>query len=84
MSDDESINKAMTEADQKVFQKFFNEAVISIDSQRFALNPAMSYVSAEVRASDPAFWMPKRPAVKKTTSDARKPKAAAGSGSGSR
>ena len=75
MADDETIMKAMTEADQKVFKKFFDEAVISSDTQRFELNPQMSYVSAEIRASDPAFWMPKKPVMKKTTTtDAPKPK----------
>ncbi len=72
MSDDETVSKAMNEADQKVFRKFFDEGLISADTQRFALNAAMSYVSAEVRASDPAFWLPKKPAIKKTTTEARR------------
>jgi hypothetical protein len=63
-SDSQAINKSMTEDDKKIFQKFFTEGLISSDTQRFELNPRMSYVSAEVRASDPAFWMPKKPAVK--------------------
>ena len=84
MSDDEAITKAMTEADQKLFQKFFTEGLISSDTQRFELSPTMSYVSAEVRASDPAFWMPKKPAVKKTTSAAPEQKPAAAAKSGSR
>ena len=81
MSDDEAVNKAMTEADQKVFQKFFTEALVSSDTQRFEVNPQMSYVSAEVRASDPAFWMPKKPVVKKTTTAPPPEKPAAKSGS---
>jgi hypothetical protein len=81
MSDDQTINKAMSEADQKIFQKFFTEGLIGSDTQRFELNPQMSYVSPEVRASDPAFWMPKKPAIKKSTSTSPQKPAASGSGS---
>lgn len=82
MSDDLAIMKAFNEQDQKVFQKFFNEAVITSDTQRFELNPQMSYVSAEVRASDPAFWMPrKKPATKPTTSPTKPGAGAAKPGS---
>jgi hypothetical protein len=74
MSDDQTIMKAFTPEDQKLFQKFFTEGMISADTQRFELNPAMSYVSAEVRATDPEFWMPKKkPATKTTPSEATKP-----------
>jgi hypothetical protein len=74
MADDEAIMKAASEENQKTFQKFFTEGLISSDTQRFELNPQMSYVPAEVRASDPAFWMPKKkPAAKTTTSAAPKP-----------
>jgi hypothetical protein len=74
LSDDEAIMKGASEEHQKVFQMFFKEALISSDTQRFELNPHMSYVSAEVRASDPGFWMPrKKPAPKATTSATPKP-----------
>lgn len=64
---------AMTAAGQKTMQgatpeematlqKFSTDGVISSETNRFALNPTMSYVSAETRATDPSFWMPKRPA----------------------
>ena len=43
-------------------QKFSTDALINSETNRFALNPTMSYVAAETRATDPAFWMPKRPA----------------------
>ncbi len=74
MSDGEAVMKAASDEHQKAFQKFFTEGLISSDTQRFELNPQMSYVSAEVRASDPAFWMPKKkPAAKPTTSAEPKP-----------
>jgi hypothetical protein len=78
MSDDQTITKAFTADDQKIFQKFFTEGLIGSDTQRFELNPQMSYVSAEVRAGDPAFWMPKKKPVQKTTpTEAPKPAPAA-------
>jgi hypothetical protein len=43
-------------------QKFSTDALLSQENNRFALNPTMSYVAAETRATDAAFWMPKRPA----------------------
>jgi hypothetical protein len=73
MSNDEAITKSFSPDDQKAFQKFFSEGLISSDTQRFELSPHMSYVSAEVRASDPAFWIPKKPAVKPTPPEAVKP-----------
>ena len=67
MASEDAVAKAFSPDDQKIFEKF-SEGLVSSDSQRFAVNPAMSYVSAEVRASDPAFWMPKKkPAPKKIT-----------------
>lgn len=41
-----------------------SDAIMSIDANRYRLDPGQSYVSKEVRASDPAFWMPKKPATK--------------------
>lgn len=77
MTDDQAIMKAFNEADQKAFQQFF-DGVVSSDSQRFALSPTMSYVPAETRASDPAFWMPKKPVTKSSTAPQTKPRAEAG------
>lgn len=80
----EAVWKGTSEEERKILQKFSTEALIGSDTQRFELNPAMSYVSAEVRASDPDFWMPKKPAVKKSTSVPRQQKTPAAAGSGSR
>lgn len=63
----EATMKGANAEEQKALQKFGAEAVINSETQRFRLDPDMSYVSKEVRAQDPAFWMPKKPVVKKTT-----------------
>jgi hypothetical protein len=57
--------KAATPQEQTTLQKFGAEALISAETQRFRLDPEMSYVSKEVRAQDPTFWMPKKTAVPK-------------------
>jgi hypothetical protein len=51
--------KAMTADERAVFQKFDTEALISAESNKYRLDPNMSYVSPETRASDPAFWSKK-------------------------
>ncbi len=48
--------KTRTAEERAVFQKFNTEALISAESNRYRLDPNMSYVSPETRASDPAFW----------------------------
>ena len=40
--------------------KAFDEKLMSAETYRMQLSPQMSYVPKEVRASDPAFWMPKK------------------------
>jgi hypothetical protein len=54
--------QSFTTDEQATMQKFSTDALINSETNRFAVNPTMSYVSAETRATDPAFWMPKRPA----------------------
>src|SRR5712691_9769500 len=61
----EAVMKAATPQEQTTLQKFGAEVLISAETQRFRLDPEMSYVSKEVRAQDPAFWMPKKTAVPK-------------------
>ena len=51
--------KTMTAEERAVFQKFNTEALISAENNRYRLDPNMSYVSPETRASDPAFWSKK-------------------------
>jgi hypothetical protein len=67
----DALMKAASADERSAFQKFFSEALISQETQRFRVDPEMSYVPKEVRAQDPDFWMPKKPAVKRTSSDQR-------------
>jgi hypothetical protein len=36
------------------------EGVLSTVTQRFRVDPVMSYVDAATKAKDPAFWSPKK------------------------
>jgi len=65
MAEGEAAMKAATPQEQTALQKFGAEALINAETQRFRLDPEMSYVPKEVRAQDPGFWMPKRPAAPK-------------------
>ena len=51
--------KAATAEERAIFQKFNTEALINAESNKYRLDPAMSYVSPETRATDPAFWSAK-------------------------
>ena len=59
--------KGMTPEEQATLQKFATEALINSETQRFRVDANMCYVPKEVRATDPAFWTPKKPVVKPTT-----------------
>jgi hypothetical protein len=67
-TDGEATMKGFTPQEMETLQKFSTNALINTETQRFRLDPEMSYVPKEVRAQDPAFWMPKKPAVTKKTS----------------
>ena len=56
----EAVMKAATPQEQAALQKFGAEALLNAETQRFRLDPEMSYVPKEVRAQEPGFWMPKR------------------------
>lgn len=66
-TDGEAVMKAASPQEMAALQKFAQEALINSETQRFRVDPEMSYVPAEVRAQDPGFWMPKKPAVKKVS-----------------
>lgn len=66
MSEGEATMKGLSDDEKAVFQKF-NEGLVNMESHRFRLDPEMSYVPTGVRAHDPAFWMPKKPAVKSSS-----------------
>lgn len=59
MAVDEAVMKAFTAEDMQTFQKYSGGA-INTETHRFRVSPAMSYVPKDVRAQDPAFWMPKK------------------------
>jgi hypothetical protein len=54
--------QGFTPDEMATVQKFSTDALLSQETNRFALNPTMSYVAAETRATDLAFWTPKRSA----------------------
>ncbi len=56
MAQGEAAMAAMTPQEQAIFQKFSTEAVLNTITNRFRLDAAMSYVAAETKAQDPAFW----------------------------
>jgi hypothetical protein len=66
-ADGNATMKGMTQAQQDLLQKFAAEGLINSETQRFRVDPNMCYVPKDVRASDPAFWNPKKPVEKKTT-----------------
>lgn len=53
--------------------KFSKEATISWETNRFRLDPKQSYVSREVRASDPAFWGPMPTPSTRASTSSRQP-----------
>jgi hypothetical protein len=53
--------------EQAALQKLFTDGLLSAETNRFRLDPRMSYVSAATRATDPAFWNP--PAPRRTGSN---------------
>jgi hypothetical protein len=59
MADDQATMKAATEEEMGTLQKFLAEGLVNSETIRFRLDPVMSYVPKDVRAQDPAFWMPK-------------------------
>ena len=66
MSDGDKIMKGANTDEGMALQKFMLEGVVNVETQRFRLDPVQSYVPKEVRAQDPAFWMPKKAAPAKT------------------
>jgi hypothetical protein len=54
------IFQSFTPDELATMNRFLTEGLITSETNRFRLDPGMSYVSAETRATDPAFWMPRR------------------------
>jgi hypothetical protein len=61
-ADGQKIFQSFTPDELATINKFFTDAEINEETNRFQLDPQMSYVPAATRATDPAFWLPKRPA----------------------
>jgi hypothetical protein len=55
----ESTWKGMTAEETAALDKFMKEGLLSTVTQRFRVEPAMSYVDAATKAKDPAFWSKK-------------------------
>jgi hypothetical protein len=62
--------KGLTYDERSTLQKFFADGTLTSLSNRFRLDPRQSYVPAETRQKDPAFWMPK---ATPTKAPAKKP-----------
>ena len=60
-ADGDKIWAGMTPDELAVMEKAAG-GIINIETQRFRVDPTMSYVDQATRAQDPAFWMPKKPA----------------------
>jgi hypothetical protein len=66
--DSMAVMKGATDEERGTLEKFSADGLINVETQRFRIDPALSYVPKAIRASDP-FWMPKKPAVAKPTSN---------------
>lgn len=60
MASDNKIMTGATTEEMASLEKFVREGLINSETQRFRLSAEMSYVSAETKAQDPAFWTPKQ------------------------
>ena len=67
MTDDAKTMKGLNTEEGMAMQKFMLEGVVNVETQRFRVDPVQSYVPKETRAQDPAFWIPKKPAAAKPT-----------------
>jgi hypothetical protein len=59
------VRAAMTDDQQKRADKLAADAINTSETSVYAMTPAMSYVSKEMMAGDPAFWTPKPMAITK-------------------
>jgi hypothetical protein len=60
-ADGDKVWAGMTPDELGVMEKAVG-GIMNIETQRFRVDPTMSYVDQATRALDPAFWMPKKPA----------------------
>lgn len=62
-TDGEATMKGLTAEERATLQKFTTEGLVKAETQRFRLDPAMSYVPGTARSQDPGFWTPKKPSM---------------------
>jgi len=60
MAEGEATMKGATAEEMGVLGKFMKESVINVSTNRYRLDPGQSYVNAETKAQDPAFWAKKQ------------------------
>lgn len=60
MAEGEATWKGVTAEEGAVLDKFMKDSVISVSTNRYRLSPRQSFVNAETKAQDPAFWSPKK------------------------
>jgi hypothetical protein len=60
MAEGEATWKGMTAEESATLGKFMKESVINVSTNRYRLDPGQSFVNAETKAMDPAFWNPKK------------------------
>jgi hypothetical protein len=72
MAEGEAIWKGLTPEEGAALQKYSADAAVRTVTNRFRLDPRQSYVPAETRQKDPAFWMPKA-AAKPAAAPKKKP-----------
>jgi hypothetical protein len=59
MADGQKTMKGFTADEGATLQKAMADGVISVETNRYRVDPGQSYVPRETRATDPAFWTPK-------------------------
>jgi hypothetical protein len=60
LATDMKIGEGMTAEETALFTKFSTEGLINVETNRYRVDPRMSYVDKATRAQDPAFWGPKQ------------------------
>lgn len=61
MAEGEAMFKSFSVEDAMTMQKFSADGLISVETNRYRVDPVQSYVPKETREKDPAFWMPPPP-----------------------
>ena len=73
MADGMKVMQGANATEMAALDKFSKDATLSWETNRFRLDPRQSYVSREVRASDPAFWGSMPATTRPASSSTRQP-----------